>query len=218
MAMSGTGPARTSAIGLAALTWFAILLQLVLSLRLALANGRTVAMGVVVFFGFFTILTNLLVAVAVTVPLVAPRAAAGRFFASASVLGSVATSIALVGLGYHWLLREVWTPQGLQLLADLLLHYVVPAGFVAWWIGFAPKSGLTAMAPLRWAAWPLGYFAYALVRGALTGLYAYPFIDVPAIGYARALINSLGLLVAFLLLGMLFLAVARILPSRARVS
>jgi len=206
------------AASLAALSWFALVLQLVLSLRLSAANGKTAAMGLIVFFGFFTILTNLLVAVTLTVPLAAPRSAAGRFLARPSVLAAVATSIALVGLGYHVLLREVWTPQGLQWLADILLHYAVPAGFVAWWIVAARKDGIGLASPLTWTVWPIGYFAYALVRGALTGLYAYPFIDVPAIGYPQALLNSLGLLVAFVLLGMVFVAIARVTPARTRRS
>ena len=57
-----------------------------------------------------------------------------------------------------------------------------------------------------------------MVRGGLTGLYAYPFIDVPVIGYPRALGNALGLLVAFLLLGWAFLALARLRTPRARAS
>ena len=204
---------------LAALAWWALILQLGLSMRLTLANGKSIGMGLIVFFGFFTILTNLLVAVTLSLQQgAASRTRAGRFFTRPSVLAGVATSIALVGLGYHVLIREVWSPQGMQWVADLLLHYIVPAAYVAWWLVAAPKDGLTLTSPLRWAVWPIAYFAYALIRGALTGLYAYPFIDVPAIGYPQALLNSLGLLVAFVLLGLVFVAIARIAPARTRTS
>jgi hypothetical protein len=205
----GGNDGRAVTGSLAALTWCAVLLQLVLSLRLATANGKTIAMGLVVYLGFFTVLTNILVAVALTAPAVAPRSAAGRFFADASVLGGVATSIAMVGLAYHVLLREIWAPQGMQWLADVLLHYVIPAAFVVWWFAAAPKARFSYAAPLRWTVWPIAYLVYALARGAVTGLYAYPFINVPAIGYPRALLNSVGLLVEFLLLGQVFVAIAR---------
>jgi hypothetical protein len=191
------------------LTWFAVVLQLVLSLRLATANGKSLAMGLVVYLGYFTVLTNILVATTLTAPLAAARSAVGRFFADASVLAGVATSITMVGLAYHVLLREIWAPQGLQWLADLLLHYVIPLLFVAWWFVAAPKARFPYTAPVRWAAWPVAYLAYALARGAVTGLYAYPFINVARIGYPRALLNSVALLAVFLLLGLVFVAVAR---------
>lgn len=41
-------------------------MQLFLSLRLAAANGKSMGEGLVVFFGYFTILTNILVALALT--------------------------------------------------------------------------------------------------------------------------------------------------------
>lgn len=46
----------------ALLAWFGVLLQLVLSLRLAARNGQSVTQGLVACFGYFTVLTNLLVA------------------------------------------------------------------------------------------------------------------------------------------------------------
>ena len=108
------------------------------------------------------------------------------------------TAIVLVGIGYHLLLRHVWNPQGAQWLADVLLHYAVPAAALAWWLAFPPRAGIAPRAPLRWLAWPIGYAGYALARGALTGFYPYPFIDVPALGLPRVLANMAGLCAVFL--------------------
>ena len=47
---------------------------------------------------------------------------------------------------------------------------------------------------------------YALIRGALIGTYPYPFIDVATIGYQRALLNAFGLQLAFIAVGLLFVA------------
>ncbi len=51
----------TTLVGLMA--WFGVLLLQVLSLQLAVANGKSVGDGLVVYLGYFTVLTNLLVAV-----------------------------------------------------------------------------------------------------------------------------------------------------------
>lgn len=64
----------------AALAWFGLGLQLLLSLRLVVAQGGTPLGGLVVYLGYFTVLTNLLVAVSLSLALWRPGSAAGRWF------------------------------------------------------------------------------------------------------------------------------------------
>lgn len=187
---------------LAAVTWVALLLQLYLSIELAFSNGRGVIHGALAFLAYFTVLTNLFVALAASLPLVAGATGPGRFFAKPEVLGCAITSIVMVGAGYHVLLRNAWSPQGLQLAADYLLHYVVPLCALAYWVMFAPRTRLGMLAPLAWCIYPIGYFIYALIRGELTGMYPYYLIDVARIGLAKVLANSAAMLAAFLLVGM----------------
>jgi len=59
------------------------------------------------------------------------------------------------------------------------------------------------------------YLVYSLLRGAIDGWYPYFFIDVGAIGYARALTNAAGLTVAMLMAGYLLVAVVRLLRGRS---
>ena len=195
---------------LAMVAWAGVLLQLWLSIELTLANGKTVAQGIVVFLGYFTVLTNLFVALTATLPLVAGSRPLGRWFDQPLVLGCATTSILIVGIAYHFLLRHVWQPEGLQWLADVVLHYAVPVLAFAHWVAFAPRSGLGVLAPLAWCLYPMGYFAYVFVRGELLASYPYYFIDVAGIGYRQAMVNSFGLLVAFIVLGAAVLAVARL--------
>ena len=50
--------------------------------------------------------------------------------------------------------------------------------------------------------------AYVFLRGVLLGSYPYHFIDVTSLGYSWALINAMGLLVAFAVLGGVVYAIA----------
>ncbi|MNN16500.1 hypothetical protein D3C81_1296400 [compost metagenome] len=125
------------------------------------------------------------------------------------VLGCATTSIVMVGIGYHLLLRNVWNPQGLQLLADNLLHYAVPISTLVYWLVFTPRTTFSTLAPLVWCIYPLGYLVYVFARGGLLGAYPYHFIDVASIGYPQVLLNSLGLFFAFLVVG----AAVRIVPT-----
>jgi len=176
---------RAYTIAIALVGWSAILLQLVLSLRLATSNGKSVAAGLVIYLSYFTVLTNILVAVALTVPCFAPATKAGRFFDRPGVNTAIAAYIAVVGIAYSLLLRHIWNPEGWQLIADHLLHDAIP------------KGGLRFAQLPVWLLYPIGYFAYSLVRGALTASYSYPFIDVSTIGYRQAMTNALLVLLAF---------------------
>lgn len=185
---------------LAFIAWSGVLLQLVLSLQLAGRNGQSVAQGLVVYFGYFTVLTNLLVACSLSAVLRQREGRADVLLARPSVLAGVAASIALVGLSYHVLLRHIWNPQGAQWVADVLLHYVTPCLFVLWWLLKAPWPAMRWWSPLVWALYPIAYLAYALLRGLWLGSYPYPFIDVPALGYGRVMVNAFGLLAVFLVI------------------
>lgn len=194
---------RFAAASLAGLAWTALLLQLFLTLRLSIANGNGAVHGLWLYLAYFTVLSNLLVA------LVASR---GALSADGGIdapwRGAAVTAIVLVGLGYHLLLRNIWNPQGAQWLADVLLHYAVPLAALLWWLVLPPFKRIDATAPLRWLLWPAAYSLYALVRGAASGFYPYPFIDATALGMPRVLLNAAGLLLVYVLAGYLLRALA----------
>ena len=208
MAVSNQVANKPALIALAVIAWAGVFLQLGLTIQLALANGTTAGDGVIAFLGYFTVLSNLFVALAATLPLIAGLSGLGRWFGRPTVLGCATTAILTVGIGYHLLLRNVWAPQGLQLLADVVLHYVVPIFALAYWAAFSRRAKLAALAPLAWSLYPIGYLAYALLRGQILGSYPYHFIDVASIGYRQVLINALGLVACFIVVGAVVLTIS----------
>ena len=201
---------KASVIVLAVLAWLGVLLQLFLSLHSAIENGKGLVGGLVSYFGYFTILTNLLVCIALTTTLIAPASSPGRFFARSDVTAGVATSIVFVGLAYHILLRNTWRPQGLNVVANDLLHYITPILFLAYWWFYFPKGALRWSYPLIWGLYPTAYLIYALIRGSIIGSYPYGFIDPSAIGYQRTMVNAVGLLIAFIAVGLFLTALGRV--------
>src|SRR5690349_7734222 len=95
----------------AAIAWCAVLLQLGLSLQLATQNGKSVLGGLVVFSGYFTVLTNIFVAIVCTAGVLGRNATEAPPFYRPSIAGCATTAIVIVGIGYHLLLRNVWAPQ-----------------------------------------------------------------------------------------------------------
>ncbi len=69
-----------------------------------------------------------------------PAGRMGAILPSPSVQAGTAVYIAIVGIIYQLLLRQLWNPQGAQWVADVLLHAVIPAGYVLYWLIFAPRA------------------------------------------------------------------------------
>jgi hypothetical protein len=198
------------ALFLAALAWLSVLLQCALSLRPATHNGKSIGAALEGFFSYFTVLTNLLICVSLTLSIAVAASPAGRWFSRPSVVAGLAASIAFVGLSYHLLLRHAWNPQGAQLLADVLLHYAIPVLYVLyWWFESRNGAALRWVHPLFWSLYPTAYCVYALIRGEVAGSYPYHFIDAAQLGYERTMLNAVGLLLAFVALGLLVVALDR---------
>ena len=107
---------------------------------------------------FFTILTNLLVAVTMTWVAVGKKV-------SVNFIGGVTLAIILVGVVYVTLLQGLRVLTGSHLIADTLLHKVSPILTALWWVFFAPRAKLRYSAALWWIAYPLAYLIYVLARG-----------------------------------------------------
>ena len=109
------------------------------------------------------------------------------------------------------LLRGLIELSGGAATANVILHYVVPVLAPSYWLMFAPKSELQWRDPVLWAAYPLAYFAYALVRGAADGKYPYPFMDIPKVGWASALATVAIILIAYLAVGTALVWLSRLM-------
>jgi hypothetical protein len=145
---------------------------------------------------FFTVTTNLLVALVMTWVAIGRRA-------SPELLGGLTLSIILVGVVYWALLQNLHHPEGAAHIANILMHRVSPIAMTLWWLLFAPRGRLKWSAPLLWVIYPVVYFLYVLGRGQLDHRYPYPFIDVSKLGWLQVTLNAGGIALGFILAGFL---------------
>ena len=194
---------------MAILGWGALAIQLELVLFARWESGASLVGGLVSYFSYFTIITNTLVAIVLTYA-ADTRPSRGRaFFLQPWVASGIAVSIIVVGAAYSLLLRQLWQPEGLQWLANEVLHDVMPVLYALYWWFYVPKGVLRWSHVGLWMLYPLVYFAYILLRGHLLGVYPYPFVDVEKLGYAQTFINASGILAGFVAVALLVVAVDR---------
>lgn len=205
-----SSPAKTVAAVVAIIGWAALILQLYL---IIVNRTASIPETLLRYFGFFTILTNLLVAVSVTMVYRTGISAKGPFLTRPKTLTATAVYITVVGLIYNLILRFQWVPQGLAKLVDELLHSVVPVLFILFWLKFVPRQTIQWKNIPAWLIYPLLYLGYTLVRGSFANWYPYPFIDVSKLGYSKALVNSGMVTVVFIFIAALFTGIAKMMQK-----
>lgn len=195
----------------ALMAWVSVALQFYLHV----ANSpESIPEIIVRFFSYFTILTNSLVALQFTVLLLEHEGKLYRFFSQPAVQTAVTVYITVVGLVYQFLLRSIWAPTGLQWVVNELLHSVIPLYAVIYYAKFAPKKGLHWKNIFTWLLYPTGYLAFILIRGSFSGFYPYYFIDANSLGYPSVFFNSLGLMLAFVILSFFYILIFRSSKSK----
>ncbi len=214
--MSPSPGFRRAAALVALAAWSFLAIRIGTAVEAGQAEGLSLGAIAYRLAGYFTVLTNLMVALAMS------AVAAGRWpggaRASDSALAAVTLYIVLVGVVYHLLLADLWHPTGWARVADIGLHYVEPALVLVTWLAFAPKQRLRWRDPLYWLAYPAAYGLYIQLRGALDDWYPYPLPATNALGPEQTLRNILRLGGAILLLGLLLIAVGRGMSRVARGS
>ena len=194
-------------IALTAVSWFALFLQFRIMINSGAVSGLSRPMLATNFFSYFTILSNLLVALSLSFQLGFPNSKQGQFFSSTTVSTAIAVYIFIVGLVYNLVLRGIWSPTGWQLVADNLLHVAVPLLYILYWYFFQDPEKLPWKALLSWLIFPALYLTYTLIRGAMVNWYPYPFVDAGKLSYGQVALNSLAVLAAILITGSVLLSI-----------
>jgi hypothetical protein len=125
-----------------------------------------------------------------------------------ALLGIVITGIVyatvLVGLVHHDGI-EVWVNAG--------FHYIAPWATLLGWLLFGPRPRIDWQTMCWSALWPVLWIGYTLIRGAATGWYPYPFLDVTEHGYPTVLRNIAFVLLAAVLVALALKLVERLMPD-----
>jgi hypothetical protein len=203
----------TAAVCWAALAvQFSLILEQTNALRAAGALRFPLVAAVAVFLSFLTIHINLIAAVITTCATAGIR----KFERSGRIRSAIAAYMVAGSIIFILALQPYWNHRGAQLLADGLLHYLMPLLYLAFWIAAVPKRQLRWHDPLIWVIYPAIYILLVLAFARMSGFYPYPMIDMRLMGINALISNLAALGVIFLAIGFAVVAVARIVdPPKA---
>lgn len=155
------------------------------------------------FFSYFTILSNIFIAVIFLV------SATGLFrdkkpgLALECSRGAATLYMTTTGIIYAMLLSQY--DLGLTLpWVNFVLHQFVPVLAILDWMIAPPERRLSFRIWWSWLSFPLLYVIYTLIRGPIAHWYPYPFLDPnePG-GYGRVFVYCLGITIGMSLLVLL---------------
>ena len=192
---------------IAVLGWLALGIDFIRAIRGSLADGYGLVEAVYLYIRYFTILSNLGVAVLMSVT--ASRMWRDVALPSARLYAFALVYIIVVCVTYEALLRAEWSPRGLQFATDTTMHDIVPVLTLLFWIGFAPKRGMRWRDPLLLLIYPALYLVATLIGGAFGEGYPYFFLDPSKLGYPHVMRVALIFLLVFYGLGASITALAR---------
>lgn len=213
-------PARVVFAVTAAVSAVSLVIQLVLivvgiNVLVDDAGAPSVGLGerLVRFVSYFTVQSNVLVVIS-TAMLARRPARDGWWFRVLRIAGLVGITVTFVV--YLIALRPILDLHGVSAVTDFGLHIATPVLAVVGWLVWGPRPRISVRVLLWFLIWPVAYFAYSLIRGAVTGWYPYPFVDVTVLGYPVALRNLVVVAVLLLAVGAVYLLLDRRLPANPR--
>ena len=160
--------------------------------------------SVVNFFSYFTNLANIFAAVVLLVESVLTWRGkeGGPVWALLRCISVVC--MALVGIVFNTLLRDVDLGSLLPWI-NTWLHYVMPVAVVADWLIQPPRHRIPLKRVGVAALFPLAYLGYSLIRGAAISWYAYPFINPANGGYGTVAVTCVFIAVGFVAMTLLIM-------------
>ena len=153
------------------------------------------------FFSFFTIESNIFVAVILLICVFTSQGERpGPIFDL--VRGASVAYIALVGVVYGVLLsgyqEEVQTTLN---WVDTIVHKVIPLVMVIDWLIMPPGRRIEFKRALIWVVYPIVYLAYTLIRGPRVDWWPYPFLNPhhESQGYGVVALYCVGIAIGFII-------------------
>ena len=164
------------------------------------------------FFTYFTILSNITVAVIMTMLWRDPKRTGvvfRTFFVDALLM------ISITGLIYGVVLAGSAKPQGLEHVTNAVEHYIVPLLVVIVFIVYGPRRLIKVGTVFAALIFPICWAIFALVRGAVIGAYPYFFLNVADLGLGQVIINIILVALLATIIGFIYLLIDKVRSRKA---
>jgi hypothetical protein len=165
------------------------------------------------FFTYFTLWSNILVAVIMWMLVANPRRN-GKVFRVLRL--DTILMISVTGIIYQALLASGAKNVGLELVTNFFLHQLTPIVVVVVWLLVGPRRQfkwldipLALILPIVWAI-------FALVRGTVINAYPYGFLDIDKHGLGTVIVTVIAIAIFGVIISAIYLGLDRLLSLKKK--
>lgn len=161
---------------------------------------KSPAFSAVNFFSYFTILSNIFIAVVFAMSAFVTLRGKKLSLALECTRGAATLYMVTTGIIFALLLSQY--PLGLTMpWVNTVLHQIIPVFAALDWLFMPPSLRVPPKMWWSWLLFPVLYVIYTLLRGPHAGWYPYPFFD-PTVtgGYGRVAVYCIGISLCLVLL------------------
>ena len=161
--------------------WISILFMLVPSISNAILAGNLEGIGFM--FSTYTFQTNLWVVSWVTIAVLYSKKEEKPFILGPIVHGAVVLYITITLVLFALLLQMFyWPTDPVDILVNILAHYLVPILFIIDWVLNQKDENYEKKDALYWLIYPYSYLAYSVILELTIGENIYYFLSVVRYG------------------------------------
>jgi hypothetical protein len=179
-----------------AIAIMALLGVLATSIGSAIENLETPITSAFYTFKYFTMQSNLLVALFFFVSL-SKRASNSRRYQN--LLGAVVVFISITFIVFLTMLSSIWYPTGLTMVGNIFNHYIVPITTISFLVIYRKDYNFNKKDIFHWLIYPLIYITFLLINGIITTDFIYPFFDINELGFGYFLVTFMMIIALFFL-------------------
>ena len=144
-----------------------------------MGEGRTLLGAVAHYFSFYTNWTNILLLLIYF----------DVFFGWTKLSSPVncvtgLSSIIMVMIVYHLLLSDTHYPQGIEVITNIIKHYISPVLFTLFWFTSRHIGALRWGDLYKFLFFPMAFLVFTYVKAAITGEYPYDFLNYSLNGFS----------------------------------
>lgn len=184
-------------------------IQFYFSFTAKLEQGFSVLYAANHYFSFFTAIINTSIAVLLGAYYFYPDSKLSCWFKKSTNNTAVAVYIMIVSLIYYTLLLNNKPLVLAELVATHILHGYVPLAYLGLWFFRFRNGDLNYSDSFKWVLFPLFYFIYLLIRGAVIDSYPYFFVNVSKLGFPVVMLYAVCILGVFLISGLSLVVIDR---------
>lgn len=160
-----------------------------------MSEGRSLLGAMFHYFSFYTNWTNILLVLIYF----------DLFFGWTKLSSPVTcitglSSIIMVMIVYHLLLSPTHHPEGIEVITNIIKHYITPILFTLFWFTNKHLGGLKWSHLYKFLFFPMAFLVFTYVKAAITGEYPYDFLNYSLNGFSGVapIIGAIVVLILFL--------------------